>query len=166
MPSSRWHWAFPPPSSRREVQPLLPFSLLDLRFAASLSCPFDAPGAHCIGKSRAQTPIDTCSNQSDVRAHPWEVTSFISQNADKPMDRHLFDKWLTVAENAAGLLRRRHLPELLTATAWRASALKADASTFSPSWMSIARRTFPARLELKRRAGSFSDAPLANVSFT
>src|SRR5213594_5111465 len=58
------------------------------------------------------------------------------------------------------------LPELLRATAWRTSPLKADPSTSSPSWMSIARRTFPSRLELKRRAGSFSDAPLANVSFT
>src|SRR5262245_49916296 len=46
------------------------------------------------------------------------------------------------------------------------SALKADSSTSSPSRMSIARRTFPSRLELKRRAGSFSDAPLAKVSFT
>src|SRR5689334_6301774 len=58
------------------------------------------------------------------------------------------------------------LPAPLRATAWRTSALKADSSTSSPSWMSIARRTFPSRLELKRRAGSFSDAPLANVSFT
>src|SRR5437016_14586530 len=32
--------------------------------------------------------------------------------------------------------------------------------------MSIARRTFPSRLELKSRAGSFRDAPLAKVSFT
>src|SRR5207253_10915899 len=32
--------------------------------------------------------------------------------------------------------------------------------------MSIARRAFPSRLELKRRAGSFRDAPLAKVSFT
>src|SRR5664280_103407 len=32
--------------------------------------------------------------------------------------------------------------------------------------MSIARRTFPSRLELKRRAGSCRDAPLAKVSFT
>src|SRR5437867_12112099 len=32
--------------------------------------------------------------------------------------------------------------------------------------MSIARRTFPSRLELKRRAGSFRNAPLAKVSFT
>src|SRR5262249_12906058 len=58
------------------------------------------------------------------------------------------------------------LRKLLRATAWRTSALKADSSTSSPSWMSIARRTFPSRLELKRRAGSFRDAPLANVSFT
>src|SRR5258706_6485980 len=36
----------------------------------------------------------------------------------------------------------------------------------SPSWMSIARRTFPSRLELKRWAGFFRDAPLAKVSFT
>src|ERR1700722_20395314 len=58
------------------------------------------------------------------------------------------------------------LRELLRATAWRTRALKADSSTFSPSWISIARRTFPSRLELKRRAGSFRDAPLAKVSFT
>src|SRR4029077_625009 len=58
------------------------------------------------------------------------------------------------------------LPELLRATAWRTSVLNADSSTSSPSWMSIARRTFPSRLELKRRAGSFKDAPLAKVSFT
>src|SRR5258706_14964506 len=58
------------------------------------------------------------------------------------------------------------LPEPLRATAWRTSALKADASTSSPSWMSIARRVFPSRLELKSLAGSFNEAPLANVSFT
>src|SRR5208283_1707207 len=58
------------------------------------------------------------------------------------------------------------LLELLRATAWRTSALKADSSTSSPSWMSIARRTFPSRLELKRRAGSFRDALLEKVSFT
>src|SRR5262245_52523037 len=32
--------------------------------------------------------------------------------------------------------------------------------------MSMARLTFPSRLELKRRAGSFSEAPLANVILT
>src|SRR4029077_10074547 len=58
------------------------------------------------------------------------------------------------------------LLEPLRTTAWRTSALKADSSTSSPSWMSIARRVFPSRLELKRRAGSLRDAPLAKVSFT
>jgi hypothetical protein len=38
---------------------------------------------------------------------------------------------------------------LLSATASRMSVLKAAALTSSPSWMSIARRTFPSRLELK-----------------
>ena len=52
------------------------------------------------------------------------------------------------------------------ATAWRTSVLKADASTSSSLWMSIARHALPSRLELKRRAGSFSSAPLAKVSFT
>src|SRR2546422_9243795 len=56
--------------------------------------------------------------------------------------------------------------ELLRAPAWRTSALKADSSTASPSWMSIARRALPSSLELKRPAGSFIDAPLGNVSFT
>src|SRR5688572_11781613 len=58
------------------------------------------------------------------------------------------------------------LPDLLRATACRTRAVNADSSTSSPSWMSIARRTLPSRLELKRRRGSFRDAPLAKVSFT
>src|SRR4029077_10310595 len=61
---------------------------------------------------------------------------------------------------------RQRPTRLLRATAWRTSALKADASTSSPSWMSIARRTFPSTLALKRRALSVRDAPLAKVSFT
>jgi Beta-lactamase len=68
---------------------------------------------------------------------------------------------------AAGFLSQGFdLPELLRTTAWRTSVLNADSSTSSPSWMSIARRTCPSRLELKRRAGSLRDAPLAKVSFT
>jgi hypothetical protein len=58
------------------------------------------------------------------------------------------------------------LPAPLRATAWRTSALKAASSTSSPSRMSMARRVAPSRLELKRRAGSFKDAPFAKVSFT
>src|SRR5688500_9025625 len=52
------------------------------------------------------------------------------------------------------------------ATAAFASALNAPASTFSPSWMSIALRVLPTKLELKRRDGSGILAPRANVSFT
>src|SRR6202044_1018188 len=53
-----------------------------------------------------------------------------------------------------------------TATASRTSALNAAASTSSPSRISIARRTFPSKLELNNPFGSFNDAPFANVSFT
>src|SRR5207248_2913760 len=57
-------------------------------------------------------------------------------------------------------------PDVLRAIAARISALNAAASTFSPSWMSIARLVFPSRLALKSFAGSFNEAPLANVSLT
>src|SRR5215813_3573281 len=56
--------------------------------------------------------------------------------------------------------------DVLRATAARMSALNAPASTSSPSWMSIARRTFPSRLALKSLAGSCNEAPLAKVNFT
>ena len=45
------------------------------------------------------------------------------------------------------------------ATAAFTSALNAPASTFSPSWMSIALRVLPSRLELKRRMGPGSWPP-------
>src|SRR5258708_19415614 len=45
-------------------------------------------------------------------------------------------------------------------------SFKAASSTLSPSWMSMARLTFPSRLELKRPEGSFNEAPLANVILT
>src|SRR6266536_3548015 len=51
-------------------------------------------------------------------------------------------------------------------TAAFTSALNAPGSTFSPSWMSIALRVLPSRLELKRLDGSGILAPRANVSFT
>ncbi len=55
---------------------------------------------------------------------------------------------------------------VLRSTASRTSAFSAFASIFSPSRKSMARRVFPSRLELKRRDGSLSDAPLAKVNFT
>src|SRR5438046_6091668 len=52
------------------------------------------------------------------------------------------------------------LPETFSATAARMSAFRAGASISSPSWMSMARRAFPSRLELKRREGAFREAAL------
>src|SRR4051812_2527917 len=61
---------------------------------------------------------------------------------------------------------RLALGDVFSAIASRTSALNAASSTSSRSWMSIARRTLPSRLELNKRFGSLSDAPLAKVSFT
>src|SRR5262249_54318432 len=52
------------------------------------------------------------------------------------------------------------------ATAARMSSFNAFSSILSPSRKSIARLVFPSRLELKRREGSFSDAPWAKVIST
>src|SRR5713226_5998012 len=69
---------------------------------------------------------------------------------------------MRLARRGFGLL----LPFRLSATAARMRSFKAASSTLSPSWMSMARLTFPSRLELNRRAGSFNAAPLANVILT
>src|SRR5262245_37244161 len=45
-------------------------------------------------------------------------------------------------------------------------SFNAVASIFSPSWISMARLTFPSRLELNKPEGSFKKAPLANVILT
>src|SRR5215471_19757032 len=58
------------------------------------------------------------------------------------------------------------LPWRLSATAARMRSFKAASSTLSPSWMSMARLTFPSRLELNRPEGSFNAAPLGNVILT
>jgi hypothetical protein len=52
------------------------------------------------------------------------------------------------------------------ATAAFTRALNAPASTSSPSWISIALRVLPSRLDVKRRVGSGTLAPRAKVSFT
>src|SRR3954447_18683577 len=56
--------------------------------------------------------------------------------------------------------------DAFSATAARISAFNAFSLIFSPSRISIARRTLPSRLELNRPAGSSSAAPLAKVIFT
>ena len=60
----------------------------------------------------------------------------------------------------------RFFASAFSATAAFTSALNAPASTFWPSWMSIALRVLPSKLELNRRDGSGRLAPRANVSFT
>src|SRR5213596_2401921 len=45
-------------------------------------------------------------------------------------------------------------------------SFKAASSILSPSWMSMARLTFPSRLELNRPEGTFNAAPFANVIVT
>src|SRR5215469_8941388 len=54
----------------------------------------------------------------------------------------------------------------LSVTAARMRSFKAASLIFSPSWISMARRVLPSRLELKRPEGSFSAAPLAKVILT
>src|ERR1700752_940706 len=54
----------------------------------------------------------------------------------------------------------------LSATAARTRSFNATSLILSPSWMSMARLTFPSRLELNRPAGSCNAAPLANVILT
>jgi hypothetical protein len=56
--------------------------------------------------------------------------------------------------------------DAFNSAAERTRALNASSSMSSPSWRSMARLTLPSRLELKRPAGSFREAPLAKVSFT
>src|SRR4029079_18716526 len=55
------------------------------------------------------------------------------------------------------------LDRRFSATAARINALKAVASSTSPSRMSMARRVFPSRLALKSPRGSSSDAPRRKV---
>ena len=61
---------------------------------------------------------------------------------------------------------RRWGEDWLRRTAARIRVMNALSSMSSSSWRSMARRVLPSRLELKSCDGSFSDAPLKNVSFT
>ena len=54
----------------------------------------------------------------------------------------------------------------LSATASRIRLFSASSLITSPSLISMARLTFPSRLELNRPVGSLRDAPLKNVSLT
>src|SRR5215469_6747554 len=58
------------------------------------------------------------------------------------------------------------LPSRLSAAAARMRSFKAASLILSPSWMSMARLTFPSRLELNKPKESFNAAPLAKVILT
>ena len=58
------------------------------------------------------------------------------------------------------------LLSLFSATASRTRFFSAPSLILSFSLMSMARLTFPSRLELNRPEGSFKAAPLKNVSLT
>src|SRR6266850_2874162 len=82
-----------------------------------------------------------------------------------PIQARFWLEWdfqIFLARRGFGLL----LPLRLSATAARMRSFNAASSTLSPSWMSMARLTFPSRLELNRPEGSFNAAPLANVILT
>src|ERR1700730_17998200 len=76
------------------------------------------------------------------------------------------DVQIFLARRGFGLLLPLVLPLRLSATAARMRSFKAASSTFSPSWMSMARLTFPSRLELNRPEGSSNAPPLANLIWT
>ena len=85
--------------------------------------------------------------------------------------RYVLAEWTQSGPSAAYVPVRRVGYQRLAldpfrSTASRTRALNAASSMASPSWKSIARRTLPSRLELKRPDGSSSAAPLANVTFT
>src|SRR5688500_6115241 len=80
-----------------------------------------------------------------------------------PESRRAAGLGLDLVADARGLRAGASVLGLLWTTAALTSALNARASIFSPSWISIARRVLPSRLELNSRDGSGSDAPRANV---
>src|SRR5688572_15338506 len=139
-------------------------------------------GAKRAVERRAQKTSASLGRQHP-RAHlPWRlmpdvlvVTAFkfgdpvpfgVGVKSDDSAQRPLI--WLRIHRvmQTDEFLYRLFAGGLLWATAAFTSALNALASTFSPSWMSIALRVLPSKLELKRREGSGILAPRANVSFT
>src|SRR5207253_5758362 len=73
---------------------------------------------------------------------------------------------LALAPDFGGDLDFGALDHRFSATAAWIKALNASASSTSPSRMSMARRVFPSRLELKSPRGSSKEAPRAKVSLT
>jgi NAD(P)-dependent dehydrogenase (short-subunit alcohol dehydrogenase family) len=84
------------------------------------------------------------------RWHPLAASFFVDSRRDVSLVGPL-----ALGRRGFGLL----LPSRLSATAARIRSFNAGSLIFSLSWMSMARRTFPSRLELNRPEGSFNAAP-------
>jgi hypothetical protein len=115
------------------------------------------------GASLRPMPAGT-SKQKQVR--------YLDIYEDDGIDEDQFADWVKQASRLPGerLKLRAEIDHFFDAwfraTASRISFLNADSLILSPSRMSMARRAFPSRLELKSDFGSGSDAPFMNVSFT
>src|SRR5215831_9199507 len=110
-------------------------------------------------------------NLSPAHGHAGILSSFIAPThvARPPRTQRTARQRQRAKQPATGLGPASGYPrpgEMFSTTALRIRALNAGSSSFSPSCRSMARRTLPSRLELKSREGSFSRAPLKNVSFT
>src|SRR5208283_429946 len=125
------------------------------------STPFSAK-LHC---SRAEPPPTGPTGSPSRRNGPHKQESIRDELPGAPPSSRTLRQGGDF-HRAFGLLFVLLLPSRFSATAARIRSFKAASSILSPSWMSIARRTFPSRLELNRPFGSFSAAPFANVIFT
>src|SRR5688572_10764968 len=144
-----------------------------------------AHARHAADDQRVEPPAEVAlptGHCGDVRLHRRVTLSFrnlgvAAREQNDFLGRSLarrahacraFRLRLRLGASRAATHRFLHEPfaEELRATAALKSSWNAAASTLSPSWMSIARRVLPCKLELKRCDGSETAAPWANVSFT
>src|SRR4051812_33774048 len=116
---------------------------------------WDRPGARACHTSRNRLAIPGRDSRGPAEQHVTNdrAAAFVQSSALQGNRRVC---------RAFGLV----FPSKLSATAARMRSFNAASFIFSPSWMSMARLTFPSRLELNRPEGSFNAAPFANVILT
>src|SRR5581483_7077475 len=120
------------------------------------------------------TSLLDCRRQARGPVDPVPLRLAFGARSHGPARRHDAARALERLEPRA-VRRREHEARLglgacayleFSATASRMRFFSASSSISSSSLMSMARRTLPSRLELKRPEGSFKAAPLKNVSLT
>ena len=121
---------------------------LDIGITEGLTC----------GRDDGSTVTDRLPGAVRVHRHAEQVVIDVSGKLIEDKEAEMRSSWRTSEVTAA--------QDSFKATASRRRALSAFSLIFSPSWMSMARRVLPSRLELNRPAGSFSEAPLKKVNFT